>query len=158
MTDPCQDGASDGADTERVHPKGAEKCIGYSFSARCCSLSSRRSRRRHPGSRRPGTRIGLLAPPTTFAADTPFYITQGFTCEASKTACLSGLTHFDLYVDGQQLPSATDLTFATDGTLLSKFTLTNFPSGLSAGPHVFRGEWYYLGELALTQTVTIDFV
>jgi hypothetical protein len=105
-----------------------------------------------------GTRIGLLAPPTTFAADTPFYITQGFTCEASKTACLSGLTHFDLYVDGQQLPSATDLTFATDGTLLSKFNLTNFPSGLSAGPHVFRGEWYYLGELALTQTVTIDFV
>jgi hypothetical protein len=105
-----------------------------------------------------GTRIGLLAPPTTFAADTPFYITQGFTCEASKTACLSGLTHFDLYVDAQQLPSATDLTSATDGTLLSKFNLTNFPSGLTTGPHVFRGEWYYLGELALTQTVTIDFV
>src|SRR5512132_315890 len=105
-----------------------------------------------------GTRGGLLAPPSTFAADTPFYVTQGFTCEASKTACLSGLTHFDLYVDGQQLPSATDLTFATDGTPLSKFNLTNFPSGLSAGPHCFRGEWYYLGELVRTQTVTIDFV
>jgi hypothetical protein len=105
-----------------------------------------------------GTRIGLLAPPSTFPADTPFYVTQGFTCEASKTDCLSGLTHFDLYVDGQQLPSATDLTFGSDGTLLSKFNLTNFPSGLSAGPHVFRGEWYYLGQLVLTQTVTIDFV
>jgi hypothetical protein len=105
-----------------------------------------------------GTRIGLLAPPSTFAADTPFYVTQGFTCEASKTDCLSGLTHFDLYVDGQQLPSATDLTFGADGTLLSKFNLTNFPIGLSAGTHVFRGDWYYLGGLVLTQTVTIDFV
>jgi hypothetical protein len=104
-----------------------------------------------------GTRIALLAPPSSYAAETPFYVTQGFTCEASKTACLSGLTHFDLYVDGQQLPSATDLTFGTDGTLLSKFNLTNFPSGLAAGPHIFRGEWYYLGELVLTQTVTINF-
>jgi len=105
-----------------------------------------------------GTRIGLLSPPSTFPADTPFYATQGFTCEAGKTACLSGLTHFDLYVDGQQVPSATDLTFSADGTLLSKFNLTNFPSGLSAGLHVFHGEWYYLGELVLTQSVTINFV
>jgi hypothetical protein len=105
-----------------------------------------------------GTRIALLAPPSTFPADTPFHVTQGFTCEAGKTACLSGLTHFDLFVDGGQVPSATDLTFGDDGTLLSKFNLTNFPSGLSTGPHVFRGEWYYLGELVLTQTVTINFV
>jgi hypothetical protein len=70
-----------------------------------------------------GTRIGLLAPPSTFAADAPFYVTQGFTCEASKTDCLIGLTHFDLYVDGQELPSATDLTFGDAGTLLSKFNL-----------------------------------
>jgi hypothetical protein len=105
-----------------------------------------------------GTRIALLSPPSTFPADTPFYVTQGFTCEAGKTACLSGLTHFDLYVDGQQVASATDLTFSADGTPLSKFNLTNFPSGLSAGFHVFHGEWYYLGELVLTQTVTINFV
>jgi hypothetical protein len=105
-----------------------------------------------------GTRIGLLPPPSTFAADTPFYVTQGFTCEAGKTACLSGLTHFDLYADGQQEPSATDLTFGADATLLSKFNLTNFPSGLSAGTHVFHGEWYYLGQLVLTQTVTFNFV
>jgi hypothetical protein len=105
-----------------------------------------------------GTRIGLLAPPTTFQAGTPFYVTQGFTCETGKTACLSGLTHFDLYVDGQREPYATDLTFGTDGTLLSKFDLTNFPSGLDAGQHVFRGEWYYLGELVLTQTVAVDFI
>ncbi len=105
-----------------------------------------------------GTRIALLTPPSTFQADTPFYVEQGFTCEAGKTACLNGLTRFDLYIDGQQLPSATDLTFGADGTLLSNFNLTNFPSGLSAGPHVFRGEWYYLGELVRTQTVTINFV
>jgi hypothetical protein len=105
-----------------------------------------------------GTRIGLLAPPLTFAANASFYVTQGFTCEASKTDCLSGLTHFDLYVDGQQVPSATDLTFGADGTLVSKFDLTNFPAGLPAGTHTFVGEWYYLGEPVLTQTVTIDFV
>jgi hypothetical protein len=104
-----------------------------------------------------GTRIALLAPPSTFPANTPFYVTQGFTCEAGKEACLSGLTHFDLYVDGQPLPSATDLTFGDQGTLLSKFNLTNFPSGLPAGTHVFRGELYYLGTLVLTQTATIDF-
>jgi len=99
-----------------------------------------------------GTRIALLAPPPSFPADTPFYVTQGFTCEASKTGCLSGLAHFDLYLDGTKEPSATDVTLGDKGTLLSKFNLTNFPSGLSAGPHVFRGEWYYLGELVLTQT------
>ncbi len=105
-----------------------------------------------------GTRIPLLAAPTTFQANTAFYVSQGFTCEQSKQDCLSGLTHFDLYVDGQEMQSTTDLTFGDDGTLLAKFNLTNFPSGLAAGPHVFRGDWYYLGELVLTQAVTIDFV
>jgi hypothetical protein len=104
-----------------------------------------------------GTRIGLLAPPATYQADTPFYVTQGFTCELGKPDCLSGLTHFDLYVDGEQMSSATDLTFTDQGTLLAKFNLTNFADGLHAGPHVFHGEWYYLGGLVRTQTVTIDF-
>jgi hypothetical protein len=104
-----------------------------------------------------GARIPLLAPPSTFQADTPFHVTQGFTCEVSKTECLDGNTHFDLSVDGQQQSSVTDLAFGEQGTLLLKFNLTNFPDGLSAGQHVFRGEWYYLGELVLTQTVTIDF-
>jgi hypothetical protein len=103
-----------------------------------------------------GARIGLLAPPTTFAADTPFHIAQGFTCEAGREDCLSGLTHFDLYLDGTEQPSATDLTFSSPGTLSSKLDLTNFPNGL-AGTHTFRGEWYYLGVLVDTRTVTIDF-
>jgi hypothetical protein len=75
-----------------------------------------------------------------------------------KLGCLSGLTHFDLFVDGWQVPSATDLTFGDDGTLVSKFNLTNFPGGLAAGVHTFRGQWYYLGDAVMTQTVTIDFV
>jgi hypothetical protein len=104
-----------------------------------------------------GTRIALLAPPSTFAANTPFYVEQGFTCEADKIGCLSGLTQFDLYIDGRLTPSATDLTFGAAGELLSKLDLTNDPSGLGAGPHVFRGEWIYLGALVLTQTVEITF-
>lgn len=104
-----------------------------------------------------GTRIPLLAPPSTFPANTPFYITQGFTCEAGKVACLNGLTQFILTVGGQQQPSMTDLTFGPDGTLLSKFDLTNFRDGLPTGEHTFHGDWYYLGQLVATQTVTITF-
>jgi hypothetical protein len=105
-----------------------------------------------------GTRIALFAAPETFPADAPFYVTQGFTCEAGRTECLSGLTHFDLYVDGRLQASTTDLTFAEPGVLNSKFDLTNFWNGLGAGLHVFSGDWYYLGQLVQTQTVTIDFV
>jgi hypothetical protein len=105
-----------------------------------------------------GTRIALLAAPATFPAETAFYITQGFTCESARLGCLSGLTHFGLYLGGQDVSSATDLTFGDDGALLSKFNLTNFPTGLAAGRHTFRGEWFYLGELVSTQTVAIDFV
>ena len=105
-----------------------------------------------------GPRIALFAPPATFPADAAFHVEQGFTCETGKLACLSGLTHFDLYVDGRKVHSVTDLTFGADGTLLSKFDLTNFRNGLPAGTHALLGEWYYLGDLVQTQEVTIDFV
>jgi hypothetical protein len=105
-----------------------------------------------------GTRIGLFAAPATFAANTPFYVTQGFTCEAGKTACLNGSTHFDFYVDGIEEPSTTDLTFDAAGNLLSKFNLTNFARGLPSGEHVLHGEWYWLGSLSQEVTVTVDFV
>jgi len=105
-----------------------------------------------------GPRIGLFAAPATFPAGAPFHVEQGFTCDAGRAACLSGLTHFDLYVDGQPVPAATDPTFGDNGTLLEKLDLTNFGDGLPAGTHTFSGEWYYLGRLVQTQAVTIDFV
>jgi hypothetical protein len=105
-----------------------------------------------------GPRIALFAPPATFPAGTPFHVKQGFTCEASRLACLNGLTHFDLFVDGRNLPSATDFVFGEDGALLAKFNLTNVWEGLPAGRHTFLGRFYYLGELVQTQEVTIDFV
>jgi len=104
-----------------------------------------------------GPRIALLAPPITFQAGAPFHVTQGFTCEDGKTACLSGLTQFDLFVDGGPQASVTDLTFDGGGALLSKFDLTNFPDGLTAGEHVLTGDWYWLGVLVETESVTIDF-
>lgn len=93
----------------------------------------------------------------TFPAGAPFHVTQGFTCEAGKTACLSGLTTFDVFVDGRPQASVTDLTFGGGGTLLSTFELTNFPNGLAVGAHVLTGDWYWLGDLVETESVTIDF-
>ena len=104
-----------------------------------------------------GPRIALFGAPASFPAETPFHVTQGFTCELGKAACLSGFTHFDLSVDGQPMSSATDLVFGDDGTLLAKLDLTNFRDGLPAGTHTLSAQWYYLGALEQTQTVVIDF-
>jgi hypothetical protein len=105
-----------------------------------------------------GARIALFAAPATFPANAPFYLAHGFTCEDGKDSCLSGLTHFDLYVDGVRQRSAPNMTFASDGTLLSKLDVSDFPSGLSAGTHALRGVWYWLGSFVQERTVTIDFV
>ena len=99
-----------------------------------------------------GTRIGLFAPPATFAADTPFFVEHGFACELGDGVCLGGQisarSSFTLSVDGVLQASTVDVNNA--GGVLTKLYLTNFPSGLPAGTHTFVGVW----DGGVTQTIT----
>lgn len=117
-----------------------------------------------------GTPIRLLNPaatPTTFGAKTPFFVRHGWIClPEERTICLDPSTEFRLYVDGQRMPSALDLELNSacpPGTspsdeCVDKRNLTNFRSGLPAGSHAFRGEWWQSGQLVIVREATIDFV
>jgi hypothetical protein len=107
-----------------------------------------------------GPRLGLspLAP-TTFAANSPFHIEAGFTCELADAPCMAGQISanagFDLYLDGVLQPSTVDVDLV-DG-VLGKLYLTNYPSGLPAGTYTFVGVNTQDGITVLTRTKTITF-
>jgi hypothetical protein len=105
-----------------------------------------------------GTRISLFFPPTTFAANTPFYVEHGTGCNlgtSSVGGCDLGPWNFSLYVDGVLQPS-TEVLLNVNG-LLEEFWLTNFPSGLPAGDHTLAGVWTVKGAVVLERSVTITF-
>jgi hypothetical protein len=108
-----------------------------------------------------GTRIALFIPPATFPADTPFYIEQGFECQAIVGEpdyagdCMTASTHFDLWLDGAQQPSTVDIDNAPGAYL--KRDLTNYPNGLPAGSHTFVGVFVFDGVVTQTVTATIVF-
>ena len=106
-----------------------------------------------------GDRISLFSPPTSFAANSPFYIEHGFACELGDRDCLVeqfAKGDFDLYLDGTLQASTPDVG-VTDG-ILRKLHLTNYPSGLPAGTYTFVGIWTIdRGTLLLTMTATITF-
>ena len=89
-----------------------------------------------------GAQLGLgpLAP-TTFAADTPFYIEAGFVCDLGDGNCFSEEINanagFDLYLDGVLQQSTVDVDRI--GGFLGRLYLTNYPSGLPAGTYTFVG-------------------
>jgi hypothetical protein len=105
-----------------------------------------------------GPRISFFAPPASFAADSPFYIEQGFGCLLTDRACMTsqitGQSGFQLYVDGVLQPSTPEVD-VTDG-VIRKFQLTNFPNGLPAGTHTFVGVFIVDG-VANEMSMTIDF-
>jgi hypothetical protein len=108
-----------------------------------------------------GTRISLFAAPPTFPANTPFYIEQGFACQAIPGEldfvgdCMNAGTHFDLWVDGVAQPSTVDIDNAPGAYL--KRNLTNYPDGLAAGTHTFVGVFVFDGVITQTATFTILF-
>ena len=107
-----------------------------------------------------GARLGFspLAP-TTYPANTPFYIEAGFACDLGDGRCLadqiSGTAGFDLYLDGVLQPSTVDVD-RIDGAL-TKLYLTNYPSGLPAGTYTFVGLNLQDGAVTFTRTKTITF-
>lgn len=106
-----------------------------------------------------GTRINLFDPPTTFPANTPFYIEHGSACEAAAgdTAadCMNAATHFDLYLDGTLQPSKVDIENSPEGWI--KLNLTNYPDGLTAGRHTFVGVWIENGSPYNVLSARINF-
>jgi hypothetical protein len=96
---------------------------------------------------------------TTFAANTPFYIQHGFTCNLGPPTGNScqyfGTGNFSLYVDNVLQPS-TKIVTNQDG-VLSELWLTNFPNGLPAGTYTFNGVWTLNHALFQTKSITITF-
>ena len=117
-----------------------------------------------------GTPIRLLnqaATPTTFAANTPFFVRHGWGCLPRERAlCLDPTSEFRLYIDGNRMRSALDLelnlacpagTTPSDECIV-KVNVTNVRFGLPAGSHAFRGEWWASGQLMIVREATIEFV
>jgi hypothetical protein len=108
-----------------------------------------------------GDQIKFFPTPTaSHPAGTPFYVESGFACTfPDVSTCTNNGTSFTLYVDGVQQSSQKDI----DKTVLFGFTvldvryLTNFPQGLSAGPHTFTGVWYLNGSFNNEVTMTVNF-
>jgi hypothetical protein len=105
-----------------------------------------------------GPQIRLFAPPTTFPANTPFFIEQGFICDLGDASCIAGFisaqSGFTLYVDGVLQPSTVDVDVVGGG--IEKRYLTNFPAGLPEGVHTFVGIHNSDGTL-IPVTATITF-
>ena len=105
---------------------------------------------------RTGSQINLLTgPPATFAADTPFWIGHGWCLTQeeldeglvdSTTDIVRRASRFELFVDDVAVPLATDLQMNVEPCLVHKINFHNFRFGLSAGLHIFRGEFYLAGE------------
>lgn len=115
---------------------------------------------------RTGDQISLFAPPTTAAANQPFWVGHGW-CSTSDDQdplklIVNPSSRVDLAVDGQAVATGTDLSFDVsfpDGVtcIALKINYHNFRPGLPAGSHTLTGCWYLLGELQFCREATIDF-
>ena len=116
------------------------------------------------GHARTGDRISIFpgsAAPAMYPAGTPFWIGYGFAAGPAgggqERAALGAETRFELEVDGEPVPLATEEEM--DGDLaVSKLEIANFPAGLEPGWHRFLGRWYDEGALVLSTDRTIQFV
>ncbi len=117
---------------------------------------------------REGTKINLFpgfVGPTTYSADTPFFVSHGWGCgsvPATEAAladdgCLKPTSTFKLFVDGEQVPSVTDLEIGPGGLVVGKSQVSNFRQGLPAGVHVFEGQWWLVGAVVLDSVASVTF-
>jgi len=112
-----------------------------------------------------GRRIGIFPggpTPTMFPAGSPFWIGYGFVptpgdLDGEEPGFLTRDTRFELDVDGDRVPVATDFETA-DATPVRKTDFVDFPGGLPAGWHEFAGRWYESGALILSSRCRIQFV
>lgn len=109
-----------------------------------------------------GSRLNIFpgsVTPAVFAAGAPFWVGYGFVPETGDgaDATVHSDTGFELLVDGEAVPLHTDVK-VEGGRTVRKFTVADFPQGLSPGWHRFAGRWFDGGVLALTSDKSIEFV
>jgi hypothetical protein len=109
-----------------------------------------------------GNKLSILNPPTTYPANTPFYVLHGVACFTNSNVdqCTRAGTYFVLYVDGVQQPSQRYINegVTEDGIpYLQGGNLTNFPDGLPAGTYTFTGVFYVAGSFLVERSATITF-
>jgi hypothetical protein len=97
---------------------------------------------------------------TTFPANTPFYVEQGFIVPLADDGIglhneISAQASSTLYLDGVQQPSQVDID-VVDGSIERRW-LTNYPNGLPAGEHTFVDVFTFpLGTSTQVKTVTFS--
>ena len=94
---------------------------------------------------------------STYAANEPFFVRQGFVTNGTdedRRSLLDPRTRFELTVDGERVPAALDLDLNADPP--SKLYITNFRFGMT-GTHTLEGCWYSDGELQFCGTRSITF-
>jgi hypothetical protein len=106
-----------------------------------------------------GSQLRLFGPVTTFAANTPFFVEQGFIVPLGDGPGMhneiSAQASSTLYVDGVLQPSTVDID-VVDGSIERRW-LTNFPNGLPAGDHTFVDVFTFPGSSeTVTKTVTFS--
>jgi hypothetical protein len=106
-------------------------------------------------------RIGIFpgGPTTTmYPANTPFWVGYGFAAEpGSETGLDAARTRFELDVNGQPVPTRTEL-YEDAGRPVRKTDVAEFPAGLGVGWHDFGGRWYDDGRLVVSRRAAIQFV
>ncbi|HEV8104935.1 MAG TPA: hypothetical protein VGP69_14490 [Gaiellaceae bacterium] len=107
-----------------------------------------------------GSQLRLFGPVTTFPANTPFYVEQGFIVPLADDGIgmhneISAQASSTLYLDGVQQPSQVDID-VVDGSIERRW-LTNYPNGLPAGEHTFVDVFTFpLGTSTQVKTVTFS--
>jgi hypothetical protein len=112
-----------------------------------------------------GSQLRLFGPVTTFPANTPFYVEQGFIVPLADDGIgmyneISAHASSTLYLDGVLQPSTVDIDVVDDavfGPSIERRWLTNFPNGLPAGDHTFVDVFTFpLGTTTQVKTVTFS--
>ncbi len=113
---------------------------------------------------------------TTLPASAPFFVRHGLGSPGAtwaqatpqdRAAFLGKATFFVLHVDGNAVFSVRFLEYSNQFDAMTKWFLTNFPSGMT-GTHTFTGMWFQDGEignlgtpgqpvLELAITITVTF-
>jgi hypothetical protein len=102
-----------------------------------------------------GDRIDLLDPPSTHAADSPFYVLQGWCAETEQERkdMLRPSSAIRLWVDGTEM----SLQHTVDMKNQCVAEYHNFTAGLPSGNHVLAACWYYLGDPMSCHESTVAF-
>jgi hypothetical protein len=105
-----------------------------------------------------GSQLRLFGPVTTFPANTPFFVEQGFIVPLGNGPGMhneiSAQASSALYLDGVLQPSTVDIDLV-DGSLERRW-LSNYPNGLPAGDHTFVDVFTFPGS-SFTQVKTVTF-